>query len=42
MNYSLGKTKNPEDDDRLVDKNLINHWKSLKKRPNIIGNAFSY
>ena len=29
--------KNNKDNDDLVDERLIKHWKSLKKRPNIIG-----
>ena len=37
MNYSFGETKKFVENDDLVEKNLIKHWKNLRKRPNIIG-----
>jgi hypothetical protein len=41
MNHSFGETKKFVDNEDLVEKNLIKHWKNLKKRPNIIGIFFS-
>lgn len=42
MNYLLGKNKSSVENDELVDKNLIKHWQSLIKQPNIIGNTLLF
>ena len=37
MSNEIEETTNFAEENDLVDENLIKHWKSLKKKPNIIG-----